>query len=125
MYYQQYQQAQLYQQQQQSGYQQHQEASMAAAAQQLHPDGHHFVKEPMPQVPVALDPSGRPFKVRMPAPFRWLDGVQASCRSTFLETCTPSGKGYCCLQVFHGVAARSIKRPDRYQGDGRPAWSVK
>ncbi|KAL4449527.1 hypothetical protein ABPG77_007171 [Micractinium sp. CCAP 211/92] len=27
------------------------------------------------------------------------------------------------FKVFHGVAARSQRRPERYQGDGRPAWS--
>lgn len=27
------------------------------------------------------------------------------------------------FKVFHGVAARSLRRPERYQGDGRPAWS--
>lgn len=26
-------------------------------------------------------------------------------------------------QVFHGVAVRTMRRPERYQSDGRPAWS--
>lgn len=58
------QQAYMWQAQQQAMY--YQQAQMAAraqaAAQGLHADEPLFAREPMPQVPVALDPSGRPFK---------------------------------------------------------------
>lgn len=65
---QQAQQAYMWQaQQQQMLYYQQAQVQMAAVraqavAQGLHADEPLFAREPMPQVPVALDPSGRPFK---------------------------------------------------------------
>lgn len=125
-------------------------AQAQAAAQALHADEPLFAREPMPQVPVALDPSGRPFKascstcairlrvysgspslalsLRPPC----LTAGHASVHSYHDATawdhgCRLSSLPKVCprplMQVFHGVAARSIRKPERYQTDGRPAWS--
>lgn len=56
------------------------------------------------------------------APSRWVH--RALCVRRHQERDRPASVD-CCLQVFHGAAARSLKRPDLFQRDGRPAWSLK
>ena len=66
LYYQQ--QYQFFQQQYQQQYQAEYQALQQLLQQQqqdLHPDEPYFIREPIPQVPVALDPSGRPFKASL------------------------------------------------------------
>lgn len=138
-------------------------AQVQAQAQGLHADEPLFAREPMPQVPIALDASGRPFKAcpcptrgtLCPAACAWglphavLTSREAepclaapatsrpppvnclpnswlllSCRCDLPQPATTAAHASpSLLQVFHGVVARSIRKPERYQGDGRPAWS--
>jgi hypothetical protein len=118
-----YLQCQAFYQQQQQQYQAQQQCQ-----QDLHPDEPYFLREPVPQVPVALDPLGRPFKVRCVG--AWMRVLHCGtrhrgCYDARSFFCRLAGSLHCPAQVFHGVAARSIRRPERYQGDGRPTWSVK
>jgi hypothetical protein len=55
------------QRQQAALYQQQQAFLQQQQYQQQYPDSEDpvYAKEPLPQVPVALDPSGRPFKVNL------------------------------------------------------------
>lgn len=85
----------------------------------LHADEPLFAKQPMPAVPVALDPSGRPFKVSY-----WsLSGVFPASALPALDENHACPSSMHPLQLFHGIAARRIHRPSLYQSDGRPAWS--
>lgn len=112
----------------------HAPAAPQALDNLMHGDAPCFVREAPPPLPIALDPSGRPFKARVLAdgparrpaclhahPLQALGlmlvgGAQLTAPA--LLTCWPA------LQVFHGVAVRNRSRPERYQAsDGRPAWT--
>lgn len=129
-----YQQQAVFMQQQASYYQQ------AAAVQQYmrqaqqaqprqhggaavaHADEPVFTREPPPVLPIALDASGRPFKVSptgaAPACSKKAEGMALCQRLTRSFDSLPPW-----AQVCHGVAVRGMRRPEHYQADGRPAWT--